>query len=73
MDQRKALFGKAEQLIFAMVDEFDGSISAEHGIGRSKKRAFLERADPVTLDLFRRIKTALDPDLILSRGRIFDV
>jgi FAD/FMN-containing dehydrogenase len=27
----------------------------------------------VTLDLFRRIKTALDPDLILSRGRIFDV
>jgi FAD/FMN-containing dehydrogenase len=73
MDQRKALFGKAEQLIFAMVDRFGGSISAEHGIGRSKKRAFLERADPVTLDLFRRIKTALDPDLILSRGRIFDV
>lgn len=72
-DQRKALFGRAEQLIFAMVDRFGGSISAEHGIGRSKKRAFLERADPVTLDLFRRIKTALDPDLMLSRGNIFDV
>ena len=67
------LFERAETLIFETVDRFSGSISAEHGIGRSKKRAFLERVDPVTLDLFRRIKGALDADNRLSPGRIFDL
>ncbi len=73
MEQRKALFAQAEELIFATVDRFGGSISAEHGIGRSKKRAFLRRVDPVTLDLFRRVKQALDPEARLSRGRVFDL
>jgi FAD/FMN-containing dehydrogenase len=72
-DQRYALFEQAEALIFGTVDRFGGSFSAEHGVGRSKKRAFLERVDPVTLDLFRTLKTALDPHNQLSRGRIFDL
>ena len=70
--QRQVLFRRAEHLIFGMVDRFGGSISAEHGVGISKKRAFLERADPVTLELFRSLKKALDPNALLSRGRIFD-
>jgi FAD/FMN-containing dehydrogenase len=64
---------RAETLIFETVDRFGGSISAEHGIGRSKRRAFLERVDPVTLDLFCRIKGAFDADNRLSPGRIFDL
>ncbi len=71
--QRYALFERAERLIFGTVDQFGGSFSAEHGVGRSKKRAFLERVDPVTLDLFRTLKGALDPKNRLSRGRIFDL
>ena len=47
-----------------------GSISAEHGIGRSKRAAFLERIDPVSLDLMTRLKTGLDPDGLLSGGRL---
>jgi FAD/FMN-containing dehydrogenase len=73
VEQRRALFEQAEELIFGTVDQFSGSISAEHGIGRSKKRAFLQRVDPVTLDLFRRVKQALDPKACLSRGRVFDL
>ena len=72
-EERYVLFERAERLIFSAVDRFGGSISAEHGIGRSKKRAFLERVDPVTLDLFRRIKGAFDADNRLSPGRIFDL
>ena len=72
IERRQALFRRAEDLIFATLDRYGGSISAEHGIGRSKKRAFLERVDPVTLDLFRTLKNALDPTHRLSRGRIFD-
>ncbi|AGI68638.1 putative D-lactate dehydrogenase [Octadecabacter antarcticus 307] len=73
MEQRKALFVQAEYLIFAAVDRFGGSISAEHGIGRSKKSAFLQRIDPITLDLFKQIKRIFDPDERLSKGRIFDL
>ena len=71
-DQRQVLFRRAEDVIFGTLDRFGGSISAEHGIGRSKKRAFLERVDPVTLDLFKALKKAIDPEYRLSKGRIFD-
>jgi FAD/FMN-containing dehydrogenase len=73
IERRRDLFRRAEDLIFGVVDRFGGSISAEHGIGRSKKRAFLERVDPITIDVSRRLKLALDPSNLLSRGRIFDV
>ncbi len=72
-EERQALFLRAEAVIFAALDRFDGSISAEHGIGRSKKKAFMARVDPVTLDLFRSLKNVFDPDHRLSRGRIFDM
>lgn len=64
------LFEEAEAEIFAVVDRYGGSISAEHGIGRVKQKAFLERIDPVTLDLAAGIKQAFDPRHILSNGRI---
>jgi FAD/FMN-containing dehydrogenase len=64
------LFHEAEALVFAAVDRHGGSISAEHGVGRVKQAAFLERVDPVSLDLARRLKHTLDPDHILSDGRI---
>ncbi len=38
-----ALFEQLEGAIFTVVDGFDGSISAEHGIGRSKQAAYLAR------------------------------
>ena len=72
LDKRQALFRQAEDLIFAALDRHDGSISAEHGIGRSKKSALMQRLDPVSLDLFRTLKNAVDPTHRMSRGRIFD-
>lgn len=69
-DQYDALFHATEEVIFDVIDRHGGSISAEHGIGRIKQAAFLKRADPLTLELSRRIKDALDPDHLLSEGRI---
>ncbi|PZO78188.1 MAG: FAD-binding oxidoreductase [Mesorhizobium amorphae] len=69
-EARRALFKEAEAVIFASLDRHEGSISAEHGIGRSKQAAFLRRADPVGLDLAHRLKDALDPAHLLSEGRI---
>jgi glycolate oxidase len=49
-----------------------GAISGEHGIGREKKRHFLELEDPNKVALMRRIKQAFDPNAILNPGVLFD-
>lgn len=65
------LFAAVEHLLFDMIDRFEGSISAEHGIGRVKRQAYMDRTDAVSLDLVRRLRGALDPSGIMSEGRIF--
>ena len=48
-----------------------GTLSGEHGVGMLK-RPYLERAlGPVSLDIQRQIKQALDPLNILNPGKIF--
>jgi len=54
-----------------VVDRYGGSISAEHGIGVAKRASFAARIAPAELDLHRALKTLLDPDNTLGRGRIF--
>ena len=50
-----------------------GRLSGEHGIGYKRKVLMQKFTDPVELDMMRRIKKALDPNLILNPGKIFDV
>jgi FAD/FMN-containing dehydrogenase len=69
-DRRAALFHEAETTLFGVLDQFGGSISAEHGIGRAKRSAFLKRIDAVSLDLMLTLKAGLDPDGVLSGGRL---
>jgi FAD/FMN-containing dehydrogenase len=58
--------------IYALVTELNGSISAEHGIGRAKREDLLLVKPPVALDMMRAVKKALDPKGILNPGRIFE-
>ena len=58
-------------LVYDVVADFDGSISAEHGLGRLKSAAHAARSPALPLDLMRRIKAALDPDNIMNPNVIF--
>lgn len=49
-----------------------GSVSAEHGIGKNKKRQFAWMVAPEVLASFRALKQHLDPAWILGRGNLFD-
>lgn len=57
-------------VVHAIVARMQGSISAEHGIGRLKQSAFLQYKQPVALDLMGRIKRALDPANTFNPGRV---
>lgn len=57
-------------VVFDAVCAKAGSITAEHGVGVSKREAVSRRKDPVALDLMRRIKFALDPGNLLNPGKV---
>jgi len=61
---------QVEQLVYQVVGEWHGSISAEHGIG-TLKREFLHHSRTVAeIAAMRAIKSALDPKGILNPGKV---
>jgi FAD/FMN-containing dehydrogenase len=48
----------------------NGSISAEHGIGRLKVGELAHYKEPLELEMMRRVKQALDPGGIMNPGKI---
>lgn len=65
------LLHRFEARIFEIVDDYDGSISAEHGIGRKKQAAFMARASESERALLAGIKAVFDPKGLMGAGRIF--
>jgi FAD/FMN-containing dehydrogenase len=53
-----------------VVLELQGSFSAEHGIGISKKPQMARRKDPVAVATMRAIKAALDPKDLMNPGKV---
>jgi FAD/FMN-containing dehydrogenase len=57
-------------LVYAQVDRYNGSISAEHGIGSLKREKLVEHKSPIALGLMRAIKQSLDPHNLMNPGRV---
>ncbi|MEV4605250.1 FAD-binding oxidoreductase [Neorhizobium sp. LMR1-1-1.1] len=66
IEERHEKIYKAKKVVNVVVDKYNGSISAEHGIGRLKREDFEERLSDTKRGLLIAIKKAIDPDLLLN-------
>ena len=57
-------------IVYDTVEQFDGSISAEHGVGELKRHKLVKHKSPVALGMMRAIKCALDPQGLMNPGRV---
>lgn len=57
-------------VVHGVVRKYDGSVAAEHGVGRLKVDLLAEVKPPLDLELMGRLKDAFDPLGILNPGRI---
>jgi FAD/FMN-containing dehydrogenase len=64
---------RVNTIVFDSVRAFDGSISAEHGIGSLKVDKLPYYKSPVALSMMRAIKQALDPNGTMNPGRVLHV
>ncbi|MBS0471860.1 MAG: FAD-binding oxidoreductase [Proteobacteria bacterium] len=59
-----------QRIAHDIVDDFSGSISAEHGIGVQKRDQLARYKSAAELDVMRALKRTLDPNNILNPGKV---
>lgn len=59
-----------EDLVYALVGEWKGSISAEHGIGTLKRSYLHHSRTDAEISTMRTLKKSLDPKGILNPGKV---
>ena len=58
------------RVVYDGVARLGGSISAEHGVGTTKRDAVAAVKNEVELDLARAVKRALDPAGLMNPGKV---
>ena len=65
-----SLWGEMNHRIHTLVMSYNGSFSAEHGIGQLKRKELVAFKSPVALSLMRSIKQIFDPKNIMNPGKM---
>jgi FAD/FMN-containing dehydrogenase len=63
---------EASRIVYGIVGEMQGTVSAEHGVGTLKKPYLSLSRSSAEIDLMRQIKQALDPKRLLNPNKVFD-
>ncbi|MEK9926204.1 MAG: FAD-linked oxidase C-terminal domain-containing protein, partial [Alphaproteobacteria bacterium] len=58
------------EALYSTLAKYNGSISAEHGIGQLKRDQLKTVKSPEILETMLAIKQALDPDNLMNPGKI---
>jgi len=64
------LHHRCDQLVYGLLKNYRGSISAEHGIGTEKIQWLSYSRTAAEIDLMKQLKGLLDSKQILNRGRV---
>lgn len=71
-DRFAAAKKRIQDLVFGEVDRWQGSISAEHGVGVERKEVLARLKPKAEIELMRAVKRAFDPQNLINPGKIFD-
>ena len=69
-EEIKTFFDTYEEFIYNIVVEFNGSISAEHGIGLDRRKYLKLCRSEAELAIYRGIKNVMDPKGLLNPGKV---
>ncbi len=62
--------GEVNTLVYEVVRDMQGSISAEHGLGQLKRETIKAYKDPLSLELMQAIKQVFDPYGLMNPGKV---
>lgn len=71
-EEFKKMCAAKSPTLFAQIQKFDGSISAEHGVGIIKKNYLQYSRSHEEIRLLKQIKNVFDPNSIMNPGKIID-
>ncbi len=60
-----------ERIVFDVLRRFDGAITAEHGIGQTKREFLPEHRSKAEMMMMRTLRSAMDPSQLLNRDVLF--
>ena len=63
-------YGAVNRIVHDLISELNGSISAEHGLGRLRRDEARRYKSDVEMDLMQTLKDALDPTNIMNPGKV---
>ncbi len=72
LDEFKSLCAEANPKIFEILQQFNGSISAEHGVGLLKRDYLHFSRSSTEITIMKSIKQLFDPNNILNPGKLFE-
>ncbi len=67
----RPLVERALEAIMQITVDLGGTITGEHGVGLSKRRFLSLEQSKAVIDVQRRLKVLLDPQVVMNPGKIF--
>ena len=61
---------EVNSIVYKIVSELDGTISAEHGLGQLKRDEIRQYKSELELEMMRSIKRTLDPNGLMNPGKL---
>ena len=73
---KEEFFKRCEEVntqVFETVQKYNGSVSAEHGVGMTKKPYLEYTRSQAEIDYMRGVKRTFDPNNVMNPGKVFDL